>query len=75
MLMNNFTLTYPDIEIVQRALHNLSWWHNIVIVEKTKDCKQREWYIAKTIENSWSRDVLVHQIESDFKWSEKANEH
>jgi predicted nuclease of restriction endonuclease-like (RecB) superfamily len=62
--MAKFSATYPDIEIVQRALHNLPWRHNIVIMDKVKDSIQREWYIAQTIENGWSRDVLIHQIES-----------
>jgi len=62
--MAKFSATYPNVEIVQRALHNLPWRHNIVIMDKIKDTKQREWYIAKTIENSWSRDTLAHQIES-----------
>ncbi len=25
---------------------------------------EREWYMRQTIENGWSRNVLVHQIES-----------
>jgi len=33
-------------------------------VETVKDAKQREFYISKTIENGWSRNVLVLQIES-----------
>ena len=30
------------------------------------DPEQRIWYIQKTIENGWSRNVLTHQIESDL---------
>jgi predicted nuclease of restriction endonuclease-like (RecB) superfamily len=49
---------------VQRSVAQIPWRHNIAIMEKVKDEKQREWYIKKTIENAWSRDILVHQIES-----------
>jgi len=62
--MVKFSLTYPDAEIVQRALHKLPWRHNIAIMDKIEDAAQREWYVSKTIENGWSRDTLVHQIES-----------
>ena len=33
-------------------------------MDKVKDETQRLWYVRKTIENGWSRNVLVHQIES-----------
>lgn len=33
-------------------------------MDKIKDKEQYIWYIRKTIENGWSRDLLVHQIES-----------
>jgi len=64
--MAKFSTTYPDIEFVQRALHKLPWRHNIAIMDKVKDSMQREWYIISTIENGWTRDTLVHQIESNL---------
>ena len=64
--MAKFSATYHDPEFVQRALHKLPWRHNIVIMDKVKDQIQREWYIASTIENGWTRDTLVYQIESDL---------
>lgn len=36
----------------------------VVIMDKIESKEQRIWYIKKVIENGWSRDVLVHQIES-----------
>ncbi len=55
-------------EIVQQAVAQLEniipWGHNIVIIEKIKDIETAIFYINKTIENNWSRAVLVHQIES-----------
>ena len=43
----------------------IPWGHNIVLFEKLKDPAQRLWYALKTVENGWSRAVLVHQIETD----------
>jgi predicted nuclease of restriction endonuclease-like (RecB) superfamily len=36
----------------------------LVTFERLKDHAEREWYIQKTIENGWSRVILVHQIET-----------
>ncbi|MDR1901770.1 MAG: PDDEXK nuclease domain-containing protein [Treponema sp.] len=65
--MAKFAQTYPEgFQIVQRGVAQLPWRHNIVLMEKIKDKKQREWYLAKAIENGWTRDILVHQIETDL---------
>lgn len=50
----------PDV------LTGIPWFHNVVLVEKLKDPTERLWYAQKTIENGWSRSVLVHQIESNL---------
>lgn len=42
----------------------IPWGHNVVLIEKVKARTERLWYIQKTIEHGWSRNVLVHQIES-----------
>ena len=49
-----------------RQLFQVPWGHNIVIIEKCKDTKKAFFYVNKTIENGWSRAVLVHQIKSDL---------
>ena len=63
--MRQFASTYADISIVQELLAQLSWYHNITLIQKLKDDDIRIWYLHKTIENGWSQSVLVHQIESD----------
>ncbi|MCY7278256.1 MAG: PDDEXK nuclease domain-containing protein, partial [Phormidesmis sp. CAN_BIN44] len=40
--------------------------HNCAVLDKLKNQEQRVWYIQKTIENGWSRSVLIHQIEGDL---------
>lgn len=44
----------------------IPWGHNATLIEKLEDPLQRVWYAQQTIENGWSRAVLVHQIESDL---------
>jgi len=51
-------------EDLQQLVGGLPWGHNIQLVTQIKDPVQRLWYARKTIENGWSRAVLVHQIES-----------
>jgi predicted nuclease of restriction endonuclease-like (RecB) superfamily len=62
--MRAFAEAYPDLTIVQQAAAQIPWFHNCTILDKIKDQKERHWYIAQTVQNGWSRDVLVHQIES-----------
>ena len=64
MYMRQFASAYPDFTIVQVPLAQLSWYHNITLLQKCKNLAERQWYAAKTIENGWSRDVMVLQIES-----------
>lgn len=40
--------------------------HNIVILDKVNNLEERKWYIKKSAQNGWSRNVLVHQIESNL---------
>ena len=62
--MRAFAEAYPDTQFVQQAVAQIPWGHNVRILDYVKDPREREWYIRKTIEHGWSRNVLVHQIES-----------
>ena len=56
--------SWPDEPIVQQLAAQIPWFHNCAILDKVKNPSEREWYIRQTIQNGWSRNVLVHQIES-----------
>jgi predicted nuclease of restriction endonuclease-like (RecB) superfamily len=64
MYMRAFADAWPDAEIVQQAVGQLPWGHNLVLLSKLKVSAERQWYAAKTIEHNWSRNVLVMQIET-----------
>ncbi len=64
--MRAFGEAWPDEAIVQQAAAQIPWFHNCVLLDKVKSSRERLWYIQKTIENGWSRNVLVHWIESDL---------
>ena len=46
------------------VLLQIPWFHNVILIEKIKDPLERLWYAHQTVENGWSRPVLVLQIES-----------
>lgn len=64
--MAKFSATYSDREFVQQVVAQIPWGHNIVLLDKISDIDERKWYIKKSVENGWSRNVLVHQIESNL---------
>jgi predicted nuclease of restriction endonuclease-like (RecB) superfamily len=49
---------------VQQVVAQLPWGHNVRLIETVKDPKERLWYARQAIEHGWTRNVLVHQIES-----------
>ena len=64
--MRKFADEYQDKSSVQETLAQITWYHNITLIEKVKNIEERKWYIYKTIEHGWSRNILLHQIELDL---------
>ena len=62
--MAKFAAEYPDEQIVQEVLAQITWYHNIALMDKVKGQEASLWYAKETAKNGWSRNVLVHQIES-----------
>lgn len=63
MYMRRFAASWPDQQFVQQVLGQLSWYHHIALLDMEKDQNAREWYAKSAIENGWSRNVMVRQIE------------
>lgn len=62
--MRAFAEAWPDLEFVQQVVALLPWGHNVRLLDAVKTAPERTWYARQAIENGWSRNVLVHQIES-----------
>jgi len=45
-------------------VEQIPWVHNRLILTKIKDVEQAFFYIQKTIENGWSRNILELQVDS-----------
>lgn len=62
--MRDFYLTYSQNTILPPLVAEISWTHNMTILEKCKDDLEREFYIRMTKKFGWSKNVLIHQIEN-----------
>lgn len=64
--MRAFAEAWQDEAIVQEVLAQLPWYHQLALLDKLNGAEQRLWYAKKAIENNWSRNVLVMQIETQL---------
>ncbi len=70
--MRQFAVSYPDVEFVQGVLAQLSWYHNLTIMQKLKNGEICGFYIEKAIDNGWSqKDPYIFDF---LLLSEKAKE-
>jgi predicted nuclease of restriction endonuclease-like (RecB) superfamily len=69
LYMRSFAAAWPEDAIVQQPVGQLPWSHNLVLLAKLKDSAQRLAYAAAALQNGWSRNVLVMQIET--RWLER----
>jgi predicted nuclease of restriction endonuclease-like (RecB) superfamily len=61
--MKSFYETYRDNKRLQRMVREISWAHNIIILDRCADNSEREFYLRETINKKWSTDQLIRQIE------------
>ena len=53
-------------DILPQAVSEIPWGHNIILLQKLKNARERLWYAQQTTNNGWSRAMLTHWIESDL---------
>lgn len=63
MYMRSFAEAWPEEAVVQQAVGQLPWGHNIVLLTKLKEPDLRLSYARAVVEFGWSRNVLVIHIE------------
>ena len=64
MYMRSFAENWPDAAIVQQAVGQLPWGHNLVLLTKLKDPAERLAYAQSAIQHGWSRNMLNIHIET-----------
>ena len=72
--MRQFVKEYPT-EIATQPVSQLPWGHIMLLIQRVKDGAVRDWYIAQTIENGWSRYALEDQIKQNLYQRQAINEH
>lgn len=61
--IRSFYANYQGNEKLAPMVREISWSHNMVIMEKCKDDLEREFYIQMTKKYGWTKNVLIYQIE------------
>jgi predicted nuclease of restriction endonuclease-like (RecB) superfamily len=61
----------PDPKVPQAValfpvelMQSVPWGHHAELIAKVKDPATRQWYMQAAVENGWSRNILVMQIET-----------
>ncbi len=49
--MRKFADEYQDEKFLQDVLAKITWYHNVILMDKVKDIEERKWYISQTIKN------------------------
>ena len=65
--MRGFYMTYAQDEKLAPMVREIGWSHNIMIMEKCRDSKQREFYIRMTAKFGWSKNVLALRIRNRLR--------
>ncbi|HEX6039580.1 PDDEXK nuclease domain-containing protein [Longimicrobium sp.] len=64
MYTRAFAEAYPDEHLVEQVMGHIPWGHNTLLLDKVDGLEERVWYARQALEHGWSRNVLVHQVES-----------
>ena len=51
---------------IQQLVGQIPWGHNLAIVTKSNSIEEAVFYCQKTVENNWSRAILMNQISTDL---------
>ena len=49
---------------IQQLVGQIPWGHNVMLITKSESVEEALFYCSKTVENNWSRSILIHQLES-----------
>ena len=53
-------------ELENHPIFQIPWFHHVQIITKCKSVKEALFYVRKTIENGWSRAVLMNFLETNL---------
>ena len=62
--MRAFAEAWQDRQFVQQAAAQIPWFLNCLLLDSFKTAEDRLWYIRKTVEHGWSRNILSLRIQT-----------
>jgi len=62
--IRQFYLAYRLVGNCPTAVGQISWSHNLLLLNRVNLPEERAWYAEQTVIHGWSRRVLEHQISS-----------
>lgn len=62
--IRQFYEAYANDEKLAPMVREISWTKNLVILERCKDSAERQFYLERTKQFGWTKNVLIHQIEN-----------
>jgi predicted nuclease of restriction endonuclease-like (RecB) superfamily len=62
LFMRALAEAYPKASKVKQLVSLLPWGHIIRLIQRVKEPDIREWYMARCVEEGWSRSILETQI-------------
>lgn len=51
---------------LEHDIFSVPWGHHIAIIKKTNDVEEALFYVEKTVENNWTRAILLNQLDSNL---------
>jgi predicted nuclease of restriction endonuclease-like (RecB) superfamily len=63
---DNIILQQVAEEFDNHPIFQIPWFHHVQIFTKCKSIHEAMFYVQKTIDNSWSRSVLMNFLEADL---------
>ena len=64
--MKHFYELYKDSEIVEKALVNLSWPINLLLMSECKSMEERMFYVDMCLEEELTEEYLIERIKEDY---------
>ena len=71
--MKTFYNEYKNDKEFVQLVAQIPWKHNITLIQKIKNKEIRKWYINKCIEEGWSNNFLLYQIETNLHQRQAAS--
>ena len=62
--MRRFYITYKDFANLRQLVAEIPWGHHLLILQKASSPEEREYYLRRTAEMAWSRNVLLNQLKA-----------